>query len=90
MFGGVGTGGDGQWCRAGAIRSGQAWRLSGQHQHDLRQLPFAEGGSRRHSTGVDKDGQHLKPPMGFQYYAHMTDGDLNDIVAYLRTVPAQE
>ena len=42
------------------------------------------------TTGVDKDGQHLKPPMGFPYYAHMTNGDLNDIVAYLRTVPAQD
>jgi len=42
------------------------------------------------TSGVDKDGQHLKPPMGFPYYAHMTDKDLSDIVAYLRTVPAQE
>jgi mono/diheme cytochrome c family protein len=42
------------------------------------------------TTGVDKDGKHLKPPMGFHYYAAMTDGDLNDIIAYLRTVPAKE
>jgi mono/diheme cytochrome c family protein len=42
------------------------------------------------TQGVDKDGNHLKPPMGFGYYAHMTDDDLNDIVAYLRTVPAKE
>ena len=42
------------------------------------------------TTGVAKDGSHLKPPMGFSYYAHMTDRDLNDIVAYLRTVPAKE
>jgi mono/diheme cytochrome c family protein len=42
------------------------------------------------TTGVDKDGKHLKPPMGFGYYAHMTDGDIADIIAWLRTVPAKE
>jgi mono/diheme cytochrome c family protein len=42
------------------------------------------------TTGVDKDGKHLLPPMGFPYYAHMTDGDLADVIAYLRTVPAKE
>ena len=42
------------------------------------------------TTGVDKDGNHLKPPMGFPYYAKMTDADLGAIIAYLRTVPAQE
>jgi mono/diheme cytochrome c family protein len=42
------------------------------------------------TTGVDKDGKHLKPPMGFHYYAKMTDADLNDIIAYLHTVPAKE
>jgi mono/diheme cytochrome c family protein len=42
------------------------------------------------TQGVRKDGSKLKPPMGFPYYAHMTDGDLNDVIAYLRTVPAKE
>jgi mono/diheme cytochrome c family protein len=42
------------------------------------------------TTGVARDGSKLKPPMGFHYYASMTDGDLNDLVAYLRTVPANE
>jgi mono/diheme cytochrome c family protein len=42
------------------------------------------------TTGVDKDGKHLRPPMGFHYYATMTAGDLNAIVAYLHTVPAKE
>ena len=42
------------------------------------------------TTGVDKDGKHLKPPMGFSYYAKMTDLDIADIIAYLRTVPAKE
>jgi mono/diheme cytochrome c family protein len=42
------------------------------------------------TTGVDKDGNHLKPPMGFGYYAHMTNEDIADIIAYLRRVPAKE
>jgi mono/diheme cytochrome c family protein len=42
------------------------------------------------TTGVSKDGSHLKPPMGFPYYAHMKDSDLADVIAYLRTVPAKE
>ena len=42
------------------------------------------------TTGKSKDGSPLKPPMGFGYYAHMTDADLNAVVAYLRTVPAKE
>ena len=42
------------------------------------------------TMGVDKEGKHLKPPMGYSYYAKMTEADLNDIVAYLRTVPAKE
>lgn len=42
------------------------------------------------TQGIDKDGAHLKPPMGFSHYAMMTDADLNDVIAYLRTVPAKE
>ena len=42
------------------------------------------------ATGVDRKGNKLKPPMGFQYYAHMTGEDLDAVVAYLRTVPAKE
>jgi mono/diheme cytochrome c family protein len=42
------------------------------------------------TQGVRKDGSKLKPPMGFPYYAKMTDGDVDAIVAYLRTVPAKE
>ena len=42
------------------------------------------------TTGVDKDGNHLKPPMGYPYYAHMTDADLADVIAWVRTVPAKE
>jgi mono/diheme cytochrome c family protein len=42
------------------------------------------------TQGVRKDGSQLKPPMGFAWYARMTDADLNDMVAYLRTVPPKE
>jgi mono/diheme cytochrome c family protein len=42
------------------------------------------------TQGVSKDGSKLKPPMGFEYYAKMTDADLDAVIAYLRTVPPKE
>jgi mono/diheme cytochrome c family protein len=42
------------------------------------------------TQGVSKDGSRLKPPMGYGFYANMTEGDLDALVAYLRTVPAKE
>ncbi len=42
------------------------------------------------TQGKRKDGSPLKPPMGYAWYARMTDGDLNAVVAYLRTVPPLE
>jgi len=39
------------------------------------------------TQGVARDGTKLKPPMGYPFYARMTDGDLDAIVAWLRTVP---
>ena len=42
------------------------------------------------TQGIHKDGSKLKPPMGFPYYAKMTDQDLSAVIAYLRTVPAAE
>jgi hypothetical protein len=42
------------------------------------------------TQGVRKDGTKLKPPMGYAYYAGMTNADLRAIVAYLRTVPPKE
>jgi mono/diheme cytochrome c family protein len=42
------------------------------------------------TQGKSKDGSPLKPPMGFGYYAHMTDADLDNVIAYLHTVPAQD
>ena len=32
----------------------------------------------------------MKPPMGYGYYARMTDSDLSDVIAYLRTLPVKE
>jgi mono/diheme cytochrome c family protein len=40
------------------------------------------------TQGVSRDGSKLKPPMGFEFYAKMKPEDVDDIVAYLRTVPA--
>jgi mono/diheme cytochrome c family protein len=37
--------------------------------------------------GIGRDGRALKPPMAYDYYAGLKDGDLADIIAYLRTVP---
>ena len=42
------------------------------------------------TQGVDKDGNKLKGPMGYQYYAHMTDADLDAVIAWLRTVPSKD
>jgi mono/diheme cytochrome c family protein len=42
------------------------------------------------TKGVSRDGSPLKPPMGYGFYANMTDGDLDAVVAYLRTVPPKE
>src|SRR5262245_1501282 len=42
------------------------------------------------TQGVRKDGTKLKPPMGYPFYAKMTNGDLDAMVAYLRTVPPKE
>jgi mono/diheme cytochrome c family protein len=42
------------------------------------------------TQGASRDGSKLKPPMGYHYYATVSAGDLDAIVAYLRTVPAKE
>ena len=38
-------------------------------------------------TGKRPDGSPMSPPMGFGFYAGMTDRDARAIVAYLRTLP---
>jgi mono/diheme cytochrome c family protein len=42
------------------------------------------------AQGVGRDGRKLQPPMAFDWYARMTEADLDAIVAYLRTVPPRE
>ena len=42
------------------------------------------------TQGKRKDGSPLKPPMGYEYYANMTDADLDAVIAYLRTLPPKE
>ena len=42
------------------------------------------------TQGISRDGSHLKPPMGYSYYATVTSDDLDAIVAYLHAVPAKE
>jgi mono/diheme cytochrome c family protein len=39
------------------------------------------------TRGISRDGHALKPPMAYGYYAGLRDGDLKDIIGYLRTVP---
>ena len=41
------------------------------------------------TQGVSVDGRRLSPPMPFDHYAQMTQRDLADLVAYLRSLPAQ-
>ena len=42
------------------------------------------------TEGKSRDGSALKGPMGYQYYAKMTDADLDAVIAYLRTVPPKD
>jgi len=42
------------------------------------------------TRGVRPDGSRLMPPMGYGYYAGMTEADLDAIVAYLRSLPPVE
>jgi mono/diheme cytochrome c family protein len=38
------------------------------------------------TRGIRADGSPLRPPMGFPYYANITETDLNALVAYLRSL----
>ena len=42
------------------------------------------------TTGVDRKGNKLMPPMAYHSYAMVTGADLYAVVAYLRTVPAKD
>lgn len=36
--------------------------------------------------GIARDGRHLSPPMAVPFYSGLSDTDVHDIVAYLRTL----
>ncbi len=55
--------------------------LGGWSDHEIK---------RAITEGVSRDERRLQPPMGYAYYAQMTESDLSAIVAYLRTVPPSE
>lgn len=40
--------------------------------------------------GIDKDGEVIFPMMPYGSYQHMSDADVDAIIAYMRTVPAYE
>jgi len=42
------------------------------------------------TQGKHKDGTPLKGPMGYEYYAKMTDADLDAVIAYVRTLPPKD
>jgi mono/diheme cytochrome c family protein len=39
--------------------------------------------------GVDRNGQHYKPPMGFDFYKTINDADMAALIAYLRSLKPQ-
>jgi mono/diheme cytochrome c family protein len=40
-------------------------------------------------TGVDRNGQPYRPPMGFEFYKNINDADMAAIIAYLRSLKPQ-
>lgn len=39
------------------------------------------------TKGIRPDGRHLSPPMPFPWFEHMTEQDIDAVVAYVRTIP---
>ena len=77
-------------ARRGRLRIPRALGRVGVAQHHVEQEEGHRRLDRRRDQARDHHGheqgrQQLKPPMGFHYYANMTDGDLDAVVAYLRT-----
>ena len=92
----MGAGGHRDWSRLGA--GGQQfpgpWGVS--VARNITQDPRAGIGAwsdaqiiRAVTEGISADGRRLFPPMGYAHYARMTPGDLSDLVAFLRSIPAQ-
>ncbi len=41
-------------------------------------------------TGVSRDGSRMAPPMAFYAYANMSERDMSDLIAYLRSLPPKQ
>lgn len=41
------------------------------------------------TQGISRDGRPLLPVMGFNYYQHISDEDLDALIVYLRSIPPQ-
>lgn len=39
--------------------------------------------------GLDRDGKHYKPPMGYDFYRNINDSDMGALIAYLRSLTPQ-
>ncbi len=57
------------------------------HETGLKDWSDAEV-ARAIREGVSKDGQPLKPPMGFGFYKSISDADMAALIAYLRSLKA--
>ena len=56
-------------------------------QHGIGTWTLAQFGDAM-TRGVGKDGEHLYPSFPYNSYARMTPQDINDLFAYLKTLPA--
>ncbi len=61
--------------------------ISPDPQHGIGAWTVAEFGDAM-TRGVGKQGEHLYPSFPYNSYARMTPQDINDLFAYLKTLPA--
>ena len=61
--------------------------ISPDPQHGIGAWTLAQFGDSM-TRGVGKDGEHLYPSFPYNSYARMTPQDINDLFAYLKTLPA--
>lgn len=61
--------------------------ISSDPQHGIGAWTVGQFGDAM-TRGVGKDGEHLYPSFPYNSYARMTPQDVNDLFAYLKTLPA--
>jgi mono/diheme cytochrome c family protein len=61
--------------------------ISPDPQHGIGAWTLAQFGDAM-TRGVGKDGEHLYPSFPYNSYARMTPQDINDLFAYLKSLPA--